>query len=75
MKTRKFYPRQVLRRLQGGHAALSAGQRAALAFACRRGRKLGYAVSVATQAAFDSPAVAAAILANATWRINLSPAV
>lgn len=47
MKTQKFYPRQVLRSLIGDHDTLNAGQRAALAYAMRKGRKLGVTITVA----------------------------
>lgn len=46
MKIRSFYPRQVLRRLQGDHADLSASETAALRFLMLRSRKMGLAVVV-----------------------------
>lgn len=46
MKKRKFYPRQVLRRLHGEHSNLSEVQIRTLEYLLRRSRKLGVAVSV-----------------------------
>ncbi len=81
MKVQKFYPRQVLRKLQGEHATLDAGQAAALRFVALRGRKLGYSVSVGSTASPDdllaatSKEAARAVLANSNTRIILRPAV
>lgn len=81
MKVRKFYPRQLLRRLQGEHSSLGAGQRAALLFVIRRRRKLGYSVQagpIANSAdllAAGSTGAAQTILANCNTRIILLPAI
>ncbi len=81
MKKRTFYPRQVLRKLQGIHASLDDGQKAALRFVMRRGRKLGYSVFVGTTAtaADKSGAVindAASLLReSAPTRVTLHPAI
>jgi len=81
MKVRKFYPRQALRRLQGEHQNLAAGQRAALLYVMRRGRKLGYSVSAgpATTSAELLQAATASqaedMLANSAYRIVLRPSV
>lgn len=40
MKARNFYPLQALRSLVRGHAGLSKGQHAALAFAMRKSRQM-----------------------------------
>lgn len=80
-KPRRFYPRQALRRLAGDHSKLSPSQDAALRFLARRGRKLGYAMAVfpnvdPTQLLqAETAAAAQAVLANATTRIVLTPAV
>lgn len=79
MKVRKFYPRQVLRSLQGDHEQLSAAQMAALKFLFRRGRKLGYAVAFGPNSTPESLLQAGsyesaqAVLANSTFRIILRP--
>ncbi len=44
MKVRRFYPRQVLRRLQGEHEQLDKGKMAAVVYAMRKGRKLGVSI-------------------------------
>lgn len=81
MKTRTFYPRQVLRKLQGVHTSLDAGQEAALKFVLRRGRKLGYSVSVfptttaAQLAGTTSREAADMLLSSAPTRITLQPSV
>lgn len=80
-KPRRFYPRQALRRLQGDHVALSPSQDAALRYLTRRGRRMGYSVTVfpnvCAEALMSAKSEAAfkAILANATTRIILTPAV
>ena len=81
MKVRNFYPRQVLRRLQGEHKALSAGQEKALKFLLRRSRKLGYAVSVGSippsekRPEVHSQAFWNALMASCTTHIVLTPSV
>lgn len=81
MKVRNFYPRQVLRKLQGEHKKLDEGQVAALRYVMLKGRKLGYSVmSGPTASAEDllaatSKEAAQAIFANCTTRIVLHPAV
>ena len=81
MKVRKFYPRQVLRRLQGDHTSLNRTQVAVLRFVMRRGRKLGYAIQAGPTAnaedllAATSAAAAQAVLANSPYRIALHPAI
>lgn len=81
MKARNFYPRQVLRKLQGEHKQLDAGQLAALHYVLLKGRKLGISVmsgptaTPADLAGAMSKEAAAAILANANTRIILRPAI
>lgn len=81
MKVRAFYPRQVLRKLQGVHSQLGAAQKAALLFVMRRGRKLGYAVMAGPVTTPESlmgarsAQDAHATLANSPFRITLLPAV
>lgn len=81
MKVRNFYPRQVLRKLQGEHSNLDKGQVAALRFVMLKGRKLGYSVmSGPTASAEDLLAattkeMAQAILSNSTTSIVLHPSV
>lgn len=77
MKAQKFYPRQVLRKLQGDHHDLTRGQLAAIRYATLNGRRLGLRVWV--HAAIDTAPLtgagashlAAAIVANATTRIEV----
>jgi len=77
MKVRKFYPRQVLRRLSGEHTALKPGQAAAVRYAALKGRKLGISImAISTATAADMAMAcnskqAEAILANANTRIIL----
>ncbi len=81
MKVRNFYPRQVLRKLQGDHAQLNTAQLAALKFVMLRGRKLGYSVMagpIATPEALlasGSKESAQAVLANSPYRIALNPSI
>lgn len=81
MKARSFYPRQVLRKLQGKHTQLDAGQLAALRYVASKGRKLGISLISGTTATPADLAVAmskeatAAILANANTRIILRSAI
>ena len=81
MKTRNFYPRQVLRKLQGEHKQLDAGQLAALRYVALKGRKLGISLMFGTLATSAdlagamSKEAAAASLANANTRIILNPAI
>lgn len=81
MKQRNFYPRQVLRKLQGEHKQLDAGQLAALRYLLLKGRKLGISVMSGTTATAAelvgavSKEAAAAILANANTKIILRPAI
>lgn len=80
MKIRTFYPRQVLRKLQGDHKQLDAGQLAAIKYATRKGRKLGLSLMVGSTAtaedvlAATSREFAQAAIANATTRIVLKEA-
>jgi len=80
MKIRKFYPRQVLRKLQGEHKALEAAQLAAITYCARKGRKLGISLMIDSTAtasellAAGSPELAHAVIANATTRIILREA-
>jgi hypothetical protein len=81
MKVRKFYPRQVLRRLQGEHEELTLGQFAALRYLMLRSRKLGYSISAGPAASREDVLAAAsakaaqAVFANSLYRIMLRPAV
>ncbi len=80
MKIRNFYPRQVLRTLQGDHKQLDAGQVAAIQYAARKGRKLGLSLMIGSTAnsadvlASVSRESAQAIIANANTRIFLKAA-
>lgn len=80
MKVQKFYPRQVLRKLQGEHKALDAGQLAAVNYGVRESRKIGLSLKVSSSAtatdliAAMSYEQAQAIIANATTRIFLKGA-
>ena len=76
MKVRKFYPRSAIRKLtEKSPATLTAGEQAALAFAMRRGRKLGFQVVVASSDLRSlegmSKEQASAILANCNTKIFL----
>lgn len=77
MKTQKFYPRQVIRRLVGEHKQLTEGQMAVIKYAGRKGRKLGLVLSVgstasaAALAGAESPYIAHAILQNASTFVFL----
>lgn len=81
MKVRNFYPRQVLRKLQGEHVTLSKGQEAAFRFAMLKGRKLGIAmaraavVDKAELLAAQSKESAERILSNCNIKIVMTPAV
>lgn len=81
MKIRKFYPRQVIRKLQGEHMALNAAQTAVLRYAMLRSRKLGYAIMAGPKlspgklAGAMNAEAAQAILANCTTRIILQPSI
>ena len=81
MKVRKFYPRQVIRKLQGEHDALSAAQTAVLRFAMHRSRKLGYSIMVGPNASPTDLAgainaeAAQVVLANCTTRIILTQSI
>lgn len=81
MRVRTFYPRQVIRKLQGEHRALNDAQTAVLRFELLRGRKLGYAIevgprcSVADFAGSCNALVAQAVLANCTTHIILRPSI
>lgn len=77
MKKRNFYPRQVAKRLSGRNPeTLDAGERAALRFFFKKGRKMGVAVQTAQAdpAGFKSTSFeeSAAILANANSRIFMT---
>ena len=50
MKARNFYPRQVLRKLQGEHKQLNVGQLAAIRYVLLKGRKLGISLMSGTTA-------------------------
>lgn len=81
MKVRNFYPRQVLRKLQGEHVALSKGQEGAFRFAALKGCKLGIAIArtavvdKAELLAAQSKETAERILSNCTTKIVMVPAV
>lgn len=78
MKVRKFYPRQVLRKLQGDHIRLDDGQFAAVKYAALKGRKLGMSLFVGSTAdrleilAAASSETVQAVIENATTRIVLN---
>lgn len=78
MKVRSFYPRQVLRRLQGEHKQLDAGQVAAIRYMARKGRKLGLSIAVGSTANLDnvlaagSAAAAQAIIIAANTCVSLT---
>lgn len=75
MKVRKFYPRQVLRKLHGDHKALDGRQLAAIRYGARKGRKLGISLMVGSTAsavdlaAAENPQQAKAILDSASTRV------
>lgn len=75
MKVRKFYPRQVLRRLQGEYQKLDAAQLAILRYAMRKGRKLGISMFTGSCATREDLLTAAnaqeakAIIENANVRL------
>jgi len=80
MKVQKFYPRQVLRSLEGDHKDLDAGQRAAIKYASLKGRKLGLSICVGSTAtaadvlAAPSSELVQALFANATTSIVIKHA-
>lgn len=78
MKIRKFYPRQVLRALEGKEVQkIDNGQRKALVFFMKRSRKMNQEIFIlndATKSDFAGAVnkeTAEAILANATTKIFL----
>lgn len=77
MKEQKFYPRQVLRRMQGDHQDLNRGQLAVIRYATLNGRKLGIrlwvhaAIDTAPLVESGAHELADAVLANATTRIEV----
>jgi hypothetical protein len=78
MKTRNYYPKQVMRRLAGRSVdTLDAGEVAALVFFMRKGRKYNMAVGtigdakVADLLNAQNKNAADAILSNATSRVFL----
>lgn len=77
MKAQKFYPRQVLRKLQGDHHDLTRGQLAAIRYATLNGRRLGMnvwvyaAIDIAPFTGAGASHLAAAAVANATTRIEV----
>jgi len=81
MKQRRFYPRQVLRALEGRELpGLGAGERCALTYFLRRARKLGQSIFL-IQAPADLSSLAhtteeqrRAVLQNCNTRIFLSMA-
>ncbi|ABD72126.1 hypothetical protein Rfer_4440 (plasmid) [Rhodoferax ferrireducens T118] len=77
MKIRNFYPRQVLRKLQGENKQFDAGQLAAIKYPERKGRKLSLSIVVGMpKSAVDviksiSQETAQAMIANANTFILL----
>lgn len=76
MKERKFYPRQIAKRLNGKSSeSLDAGERAALRYFMRNSRKLGIALQTAKSDIAGLKRIGAdqaqAIVANANSRILL----
>ena len=81
MKVQKFYPKQVMRRLKGRSVeTLNDGEKVALSFFIRKGRKFGMAIGILNDAkaedllAAESKEAADAILANCTSKIFLKVA-
>lgn len=79
MKVRNFYPRSALRKLAAQLPdILTAGEKAALKFAMRKGRKYGFEVVVAssdlTSLKGMSQDQAAAVIANCNTKIFLKVA-
>ncbi|WP_027859778.1 hypothetical protein [Marinobacterium jannaschii] len=79
MKVRNFYPKQVMKRLARRDVeTLDAGEKAALNFFLRKGRKFGIGTAVLTETdptellAANNAEEASAILANCTTRIHLT---
>lgn len=77
MKKRKFYPRQVAKRLNGKNPeSMSSGERAALQFFTIKGRKMGVDIKIAqtSRAEFKSAGLeeAAAVIANTNRRVFMS---
>jgi hypothetical protein len=77
MKKRKFYPRQVAKRLTGkSPESLTFGEGAALRFFKMKGRKMGVGVQIAQTDLADlkssGPEESAAILDNANSRILMT---
>lgn len=78
MKKRNFYPRQVLRALEGKTVQeLDAGRMCALQFFMRKSRKMNQMIAVLSDAkqsavAGATEAEAHAVFANATTRIFLT---
>lgn len=78
MKVQKFYPKQVMRRLKGRSVeTLNNGEKAALSFFMRKGRKFGMAIGVQNDAKYEdliasnSKAAANVILASSNSKIFL----
>lgn len=81
MKVQKFYPKQVMRGLKGRSVeTLNDGEKAALSFFMRKGRRFEMAVGVLNDAksedllSAESKEAADAILANSTSKIFLKDA-
>jgi len=81
MKVQNFYPKQVMRKLAGRCLdTLDPGEKAALSFFVRKGRKFGMAIDVINEAkrndllAAGSKKTADVILANTTSCIFLKEA-
>lgn len=55
MKKQRFYPRQVLRALEGSHDDLTDAQWAAVTYLTRRARKLGLTVLVGPETIGGKP--------------------
>jgi hypothetical protein len=77
MKKRKFYPRQVAKRLTGkSPESLTPGERAALRFFKMKGRKMGVGIQIAQTDLADFKSAGteetAAIIANANSRIFMT---
>ena len=78
MKKQNFYPKQVMKRLRGRDVeTFDEGERSALSFFMRRGRKYGMSIGVLNEAKAEdllkatSRALAESILENATSKVFL----
>jgi len=73
MKVQKFYPKQVINKLKGRSVdSLDKGEKAALIFFIRKGRKYGMAISIQNDAKLAELATAGSAENAATIQANSS---